>query len=114
MRRNAALEYGQLRRCRTTTQRQMGNFSRYQQRDLLSLPHDAREALWKISGSSYVTFGTKSSAGRFERCLKLPLDRHENSGIARAREGAKPCNAGPRLQPSLMHDIEQSSGRRCD
>jgi hypothetical protein len=39
MRRNAALEYGQLRRCRTTTQRRMGNFSRYQQQYLLSLPH---------------------------------------------------------------------------
>jgi len=48
----------------------MGSFSRYQQRDLLSLPHDGREALWKISGSSYVTFGTKSSAGRLECCLK--------------------------------------------
>jgi len=70
MRRNVAREYGQLRRCRTTTRRHKWSFSRYQQRDLLSLPHDGREALWKISGSSYVTFGTKSSAGRLECCFK--------------------------------------------
>ena len=68
----------------------------------------------KKSGRHNVTFGTNSIAGRFEYCLKWPMDRHENSGIARAREGEKSYKAAPRLQPSLTHDIAHLSERRVD